>query len=67
MKLLTRSPIARGGARHFHLGGPLEGPVLQQGELMVCVGLFRKRPTERDLIFGGHWGGRGAVTPLALP
>jgi len=36
----------RGGARHFHLGGPLEGPVLQQGELsMVCVGL-----SERDLL-----------------
>ena len=34
------------GARHFHLGGPLEGPVLQQGELsMVCVGL-----SERDLL-----------------
>ena len=33
-------------ARHFHLGGPLEGPVLQQGELsMVCVGL-----SERDLL-----------------
>ena len=29
-----------GGARHFHLGGPLDGPVLQQGELsMVGVGL----------------------------
>ena len=29
---------ARGGARHFDLGGPLEGPVFQQGELsMVCV------------------------------
>jgi len=28
----------RGGARHFDVGGPLEGPVLQQGELsMVCV------------------------------
>ena len=38
-------PGDRGGARHFHLGGPLEGPVLQQGELsMVCVGL-----SERDL------------------
>jgi len=36
----------KGGARHFHLGGPLEGPVLQQGELsMVCVGL-----SERDLL-----------------
>jgi len=30
----------RGGARHFHLGGALEGPVLQQWELsMVCVRL----------------------------
>ena len=38
--------ITRGGARHFHLGGPLEGPVLQQVELsMVCVGL-----SERDLL-----------------
>jgi len=37
--------LIRGGGRHFHLGGPLEGPVLQQGELsMVCVGL-----SERDL------------------
>ena len=37
---------SRGGARHFHLGGPLEGPVLQQGELsMICVGL-----SERDLL-----------------
>jgi len=35
----------RGGDRHFHFGGALEGPVLQQGELpMVCVGL-----SERDL------------------
>jgi len=55
----------RGGARHFHLGGPLEGPVLHQGELsMVCVGL-----SERDLKnFGGPLGGQakfwGAV---ALP
>jgi len=49
----------RGGARHFHLGGALEWPVLQQGELsMVCVGL-----SERDLknlgrpgkILGGQW------------
>jgi len=49
----------RGGTRHFYLGRPLEGPVLQQGELsMVCVGL-----SERDLknfggagkIFGGKW------------
>ena len=38
--------ITRGGARHFHLGGPLEGPVLQQVELsMVCVGL-----SKRDLL-----------------
>ena len=55
----------QGGARHFHLGGPLEGPVLQQGELsMVCVGL-----SEEDLKnFGGPrkiWGGIG--TPLAPP
>jgi len=47
------------------LGGPLEGPVLQQGELsMVCVGL-----SERDLkIFGGATGEArqnvwGAVAP----
>jgi len=63
----------RGGARHFYLGGPLEGPVLQQGELsMVCVGL-----SERDLlqwhdvtrkIFGGP--GKilgGQLAPLAPP
>jgi len=68
----------RGGARHFHLGGPLEGPVLQQEELStVCAGL-----SERDLlqwhdvtrkIFGGHWGGQAKFfggsgppgTPLA--
>ena len=59
----------RGGARHFHLGGSLEGPVLQQGELsMVFVGL-----SERDLlqchdvtrkILGGS-GPSGA--PLAPP
>ena len=42
--------VRRGGTRHFHLRGALEGPVLQQGELsMVCVGL-----SERDLILGGH-------------
>jgi len=59
----------RGGARHFHFGGPLEGPVLQQGELsMVCVGLSKK-----DLKnFGGATGGArqnfwGAVAPLAPP
>ena len=62
---------SRGGARHFHLGGPLEGPVLQQGELsMVCVGL-----SERGLILGGPLGGPGKIlgvqyppgTPLAPP
>ena len=72
----TLGPVHRSGARHFHLGGPLEGPVLQQGELsMVCVGL-----SERDLlqwhdvtrkILGEHWGGKakfgGAVAPLAPP
>jgi len=47
------------------LGGPLEGPVLQQGELsMVCVGL-----SERDLKnFGGarqnFW---EAVAPPGTP
>jgi len=46
--------VSRGGARHFHLGGPLEGTVLQQGELsMVCVGL-----SERDL--QNFWGATGA-------
>jgi len=51
------------------LGGPLEGPVLQQGELsMVCVGL-----SKRDLkIFGGATGGArhnfgGAVAPPGTP
>jgi len=51
------------------LGGPLEGPVLQQGELsMVCVGL-----SERDLknFWGATGGARqnfgGAVAPLAPP
>jgi len=40
------------------LGGPLEGPVLQQGELsMVCVGL-----SERDLK-----NFRGAVAPSLAP
>jgi len=42
----THMAPGRGGARHFHLGGPLEGPVLQQGELsMFCV-----RLSERDLL-----------------
>ena len=61
--------IIRGGARHLHLGGPLEGPVLQQGELsMVCVGL-----SERDLKnFWGATGGAGKILggqwpPLAPP
>ena len=55
--------VSRGGARHFHLGGRLEGPVLQQGELsMVCVGL-----SERDLILGSQAKFWGAVTPLAPP
>jgi len=47
------------------LGGALEGPVLQQGELsMVCVGL-----SERDL--KNFWGARqnfgGAVAPPGTP
>ena len=58
----------RGGARHFHLGGPLEGPVLQQGELsMVCVGLQCSGMTSRGKFWRGHWGARqnfgGAVAP----
>jgi len=63
--------FSRGGARHFHLGRPLEGQVLQQGELsMACVGL-----SERDLkILGGPLGGRqnfwgelAPLPPLAAP
>ena len=56
--------LCRGGARHFHLGGPLEGPVLQQGELsMVCVGL-----SERDLKnFGGPLGGPGKTLGVSGP
>jgi len=59
------------------LGGPLEGPVLQQGELsMVCVG-FSKRDLKN---FGGpgfkkrpekFWGARknfgGVSAPLEHP
>jgi len=65
---LPRSALGRGGARHFYLGGPLEGPVLQQGELsMVCVGL-----SERDLkSFGGTLRGQAkfwrAMTPWHPP
>jgi len=44
--VLSGRYLDRGGDRHFHLGEPLEGPVLQQGELsMVCVGF-----SERDLL-----------------
>jgi len=67
--MLVISFTPRGGARHFHWGGPLEGPVLQQGELsMVCVGL-----SERNLknFWGGTGGTRqnfgGTVPPLAHP
>jgi len=63
----------QGRSQTFSFGGPLEGSLLQQGELsMVCVGL-----SERDLRnFGGATGGawqkfEGAAappgTPLALP
>jgi len=34
----------RGGARYFHLGGPLEGPVLQRAVNGLCR-TFRKTPT----------------------
>jgi len=55
----------QGRRQTFSFGGPLEGPVLQQGELsLVCVGL-----SERDLkIFGGP--GKllgGKWLPLAHP
>ena len=54
--------VTQGRGQTFSFGGgPLEGPVLQQGELsMACVGV-----SERDLlqwhdvtrkILGGHWG-----------
>jgi len=68
--------VGRGGARHFHLGGPLEGPVLQQGELsMICVGLQCSGMTSRGKFWGGHWGGQAKFgrssgppgTPLAPP
>ena len=67
----------QGRSQTFSFGGPLEGPVLQQGELsMVCVGL-----SERDLlqwhdvtrkIWRGPLGGQakfGGVSgpPLAPP
>jgi len=68
----------RGGARHFHLGGPLEGPVLQQGELsMVCVGLQCSDMTSPGKFWESHWGGQakfgggrqnlGGSDPLARP
>jgi len=62
----------RGVARHFHLGGPLEGPVLQQGELsMVCVGLQCSDMTSRGKFWGATGGTRqnfeGAVTPPGIP
>jgi len=48
----------QGRSQTFSFGGPLEGPVLQQGELsMVCVGL-----SERDLKnFWGDTGGPGKI------
>ena len=57
-----RMCVRQGRSQTFSFGGPLEGPVMQQGELsMVCVGL-----SERDLKnFGGATG--GAVAPLAPP
>jgi len=69
LRYKRRILLNRGGARHFHLGGPLEEPVLQQGELpMVCVGL-----SERDL--KNFWGAQAKFlggsgppgTPLAPP
>ena len=64
--------IFRGGARHFYLGRPLEGPVLQQGELsMVCVGLSERDLQKETYFLGGQakfWEGSGPPgTPLAPP
>ena len=69
---LRLASVGRGGARHFHLGGPLEGPVLQQGELsMVCVG-----HSERDLhqwhdvtrkILGGPLWRAGKILGVSAP
>ena len=54
----------QGRNQTFSFGGPLEGPVLQQGELsMVCVGI-----SERDLILGGQakfW--EGSAPPWHTP
>jgi len=55
----------QGRSQTFHLGGPLEGPVLQQGEMaMVCVGL-----SERDLknFEGARQNFGGEVAPLSPP
>jgi len=52
----------RGGARHFHLGGPVEGPVLQQGELsMVCVGLSEKDLLQWHDVTRKIFGGPGKI------
>jgi len=49
----------RGGARHFHLVGPLEGPVLQQVELsMVCLGLQCSGMKSRGKFWGDTGGAR---------
>jgi len=67
-----------GRSQTFSFGGPLEGPVLQQGELsVVCVGLQCSGMTSSGKFWGWHWedrifGGQwqnfwGAVAPLALP
>jgi len=57
---LKKSVYSQPGAEPdiFFWGGPLEGPVLLQGELsMVCVGL-----SKRDLKnFGGALGGSGKI------
>ena len=59
---------ARGGARHFYLGGALEGPVLQQGELsMVCVGLQCSGMTSREKFWGARQTFGGAVAPPGTP
>jgi len=72
MRIKKRFLCCQGRSQTFSFGGPLEGPVLQQGELsMVCVGLKCSDMTSRGKFLGGHWGARqnfgGQWPPLAPP
>jgi len=78
VNLDIRTLSTRGGARHFHLGGPREEPVLQQGELsMVCVGLSERDRLQwhddtrkifggPDKILGVKWPPGTPIAPLLL-